>query len=122
MNFCVIYLVIHYFVDKSNFKVGVLQKFVDVFKLVLFLICYFSVEIYKDRIRPWPNSPSLKRQTMCYLQKKIVFHQNLIKLGDVVALYEYYVQLHQVTLNSDENQKKVLYKTHLRDYLSIRSR
>ena len=73
MNFCVIYLVIHYFVDKSNFKVGVLQKFVDVFKLVLFLICYFSVEIYKDRIRPWPNSPSLKRQTMCYLQKKKLF-------------------------------------------------
>ena len=57
MNFCVIYLVIHYFVDKSNFKVGVLQKFVDVFKLVLFLICYFSVEIYNDRIRLRPGRP-----------------------------------------------------------------
>ena len=58
---------------------------------------------------------------MCllYIHKTLLFHQNLMKLGEVV------LHLHQVLLNSDEKQKrfKLLYKTYLidRDSPSLRS-
>ena len=46
---------------------------------------------------------------MCCKYNFFVYHHNLIKLGDVVVLHVCVLQLHKVSLNSDEEQKKVLY-------------
>ena len=51
----------------------------------------------------------------CILNFFVFFIKISKKLGDVVVLFVYVLQLHQVSLNSDEKQKKnvILHRTHL---------
>ena len=66
---------------------------------------------------PLMDGPSIK---MCLIKNYYFFHHNLMKLGEVVVHIEYYnfTRFHHILMQ----KIIVLYQTHLKDVLSVRSR